>query len=198
MPADVAIRPGLTADELCVTEAERSSLAALRDAAGVSGGPIERHGIRMLFICEQMARGMGREVDRELLLISGLLHDIGIYRAAWRGGPYVSDGREVAAELIEPYGWDPLRLELCLDSIEHHHRLRAQWQRGTEVELMRRADLVELSANAIRFGLERRWLRELNRSVPRKGAYGEIARRLFDLARDRPRTLPKIFFAGRG
>lgn len=179
-----------------MTEAERLALAELRDAAGEPGGPIERHGVRMLFICEQMAADRGLEVDSELLLVSGLLHDIGIYEKAWRGDAYVTDGRRHAAELLADCGWSEERTTLLGDSIEYHHHLRPQWKHGGEVELMRRADLVELTANAINYGVDRGWLKRLNQAVPRDGAYGEIARQLLALARDRPASLPKIFFAG--
>ena len=54
-----------------------------------------------------------------------------------------------------------------------HHELRSQLARGGEVEALRLADLVDVSGGLLLFGLDRRWLRALNRSVPRRGLVGE-------------------------
>lgn len=104
-----------------------------------------------------------------MLLIAGLLHDIGLYDEASHGGVYVREGAEFTAELLRVHGWDEQRIRLCFDAIERHHEVRSQWDRGPEVELIRRADLIDLSSGLVRFDLSRRWLRDLFRSVPRNG-----------------------------
>ena len=82
------------------------------------------------------------------------------------GDAYVRDSRRLAAEVLAPFGWSGLRLERCLDAIEHHHRLVPQWSRGVEVELLRRADLVEGTGGLVAFGFPRRRLRRLFRAGP--------------------------------
>jgi HD superfamily phosphodiesterase len=84
-------------------------------------------------------------VDREVILIAGLLHDVGLYDAASHGGVYVREGAEFTAEILRTQGWDEDRIRLCFDAIERHHELRSPWERGAEVELIRRADLVDVS-----------------------------------------------------
>ncbi len=190
--------PTVTADELVRTDAEREALRLLREAAGETGGPMERHGVRCFLIAEELAAEGGHEIDREATLIAGLLHDIGLYDGAAEGGAYVTDGRHYAERMLTGRGWSGERLRRCLDAIEYHHDLRPQWDAGAEAELMRRADLVELSGGTIAFGLRRGWLRGLFAAVPRAGIYGEVGRMVAKAARERPLTLPQIFLRGRG
>ena len=152
------------AEDLARSDAEIAALAKLREITGESGGPMERHGLRVFLIADRLATASELEIDRELLLVAGLLHDIGLYDEASHG-VYVQEGAEFTAELLGAQGWDQDRIRLCFDAIERHHELRSQWERGAEVELIRRADLVDLSSGLVRFGLSRGWLRDLsNRS----------------------------------
>ena len=88
------------AEDLARTEAESAALARLREITGESGGPMERHGLRVFLIADRLATARDRTVDRELLLIAGLLHDIGLYDEASHGGVYVREGAEFTAELL--------------------------------------------------------------------------------------------------
>jgi predicted hydrolase (HD superfamily) len=181
------------AEDLVRTESEAAALARLREITGESGGPMERHGLRVFLIADRLATARDAEVDRELLLIAGLLHDIGLYDEASRGGVYVLEGAEFTAELLRSQGWEEERIRLCFDAVERHHELRSQWERGAEVELIRRADLIDVSAGLVRFGLSREWLRDLFKSISRDGTYRTIGHELARILRNRPLTLPQIF-----
>lgn len=178
------------ANELTRTDAERACLQALRDAAGGAGGPVELHSVRVFLIAQRLARN---ELDRELLLCASLLHDIGLYPSVPGDGPYVSDGRRLAGALLAPHGWAPERLERLEIAVERHHNWRPQSAAGDEVELIRRADLVELSAGTVRFGLSRSWLRALAGSWPRRGFYGGLVRLLTPIVLRHPLRLLRIF-----
>jgi hypothetical protein len=128
-----------------------------------------------------------------VLLCAALLHDIGAYPLAASDGPYTADGRRFALALLDRFGWPEMRLKACGDAIEQHHQLVDQWELGPEAELMRRADLADVSGGLVNFGLSRGWLRGLFRAAPRAGIYGELARIVGRMARDRPDTRPKIF-----
>ena len=182
-----------SAEDLARTDSENAALAALREATGETGGPMERHGLRVFLIADRLATARELKVDREVLLIAGLLHDVGLYDAASHGGVYVKEGAEFTAEIFRKQGWKEDRIRLCFDAIERHHELRSQWDRGAEVELIRRADLVDLSDGLIRFGLSREWIRDLFRSVSRQGTYRTIGFEVARVLRHRPLTLPQIF-----
>lgn len=184
----------LRAADLAESSDELDALAAVTELTGETDGGLERHGVRCYLLCLELAAIHSAEVDRELLLIAALLHDIGLYPGASRGGVYVKDGAEFARGVYEGRpGWERSRLETLLLTIERHHELRRQWQAGPEVELMRRADLIEVSATAVRFAVPRERIRAINAAVPRKGFYREIGRLLGRAALERPTTLPRIF-----
>jgi hypothetical protein len=89
--------------------------------------------------------------------------------------------------------WPPERLNRCLDAVEQHHALRDRSSFGVEVELMRRADLVDVSAGLVNFGIDRWWVRNLVREIPRSGFHRFLARETWRMARERPRSLPHVF-----
>jgi hypothetical protein len=175
------------------TDAERACLAALREATGTTDDPMERHTVRQFLIAERMAADRGLDVDRELLLCATFLHDAGLYPGVTTGDVYVRDSRRLAERTLAPFHWDPARLARCLDAIEQHHAQRSRWDWGTEVELVRRSDLVDLSGGLVSFGVSRGWLRGLFRAIPRKGFYRLIAGGLFAAAKQHPGNIPRIF-----
>jgi hypothetical protein len=174
-------------------EPARACLAKLRELAGGGDTAMERHCLRVYEIAVALGRKREIELDLELLTCAAWLHDAGLYPGAATSDAYVSDGRRLAEPLVAAFGGPPDRVATLGDAIERHHELRPQWSRGAEVELLRRADLVDVSQGLITFGLDRAWLRALSRRVPRKGMLREIGALLARAARDRPRTLPAIF-----
>ncbi len=187
-----------SAEELCETEAERASLTTLRELAAETDGPLERHGVRVFLLCLELAGRGSFTVDRELLLCAALLHDAGLLPGAATGDLYVRDGRRVAEDLLFTLGWGPERLALLGETVERHHEVRSQWRRGAEVELLRRADLIEVSAGVVAFGVPRGRIRGLFRAVPRDGFALGIGALVVRVLRDRPSTLPRIFAPGPG
>jgi predicted hydrolase (HD superfamily) len=182
-----------TGEDLARTDSEVAALEKLRQITGETGGPMERHGLRVFLIADRLATARGVVVDREVLLIAGLLHDVGLYDQASHGGVYVREGAEFTAELLRAQGWDEQRIRVCFDAIERHHEVRSQWDRGPEVEVIRRADLIDLTSGLVRFDLSREWLRDLFRSVPRDGTYGTIGREVAKQLLHRPLQFAQIF-----
>jgi hypothetical protein len=126
--------------------------------------------------------------------VAAILHDIGLYPRASRGGVYTADGAELAWEMLRAHSWSTERIRRCAEAIDRHHELRRQLARGGEVEALRLADLVDLSGGLLTFGLDRRWLRALNQTVPRQGLIAELTRELGRAFRQRPLTIPQIFW----
>ena len=153
---------------------------------------MENHSARAFVVAEELARRDGLAIDRELLLCAAWLHDAGLYPGAATHDTYVADGRHLAEGILD---WPAERMTRLGDAIEYHHELRPQWDRGPEVELMRRGDLVEVSQTLVTFGLSRRWLRGLRSAIPPAGMVPEIGRLLFQALRERPGTVPQIFTA---
>jgi hypothetical protein len=180
-------------DSVDTTPATEACLAELRSLSGSEGGPLELHGLRVYEIACELGARRGFAVDRELLLCVALLHDAGLYPGAASSDTYVVDGRRLLARVVAPFDWPPERVALAGEAIERHHELRPQWAHGNEVELIRRADLIDVSAGLIRFGLDRRWLQDLATRWPRSGLVREISRLVGGALRTRPLTMLQIF-----
>ena len=119
-------------DTLVRTDAERECLAALRRATGAPHTVMEGHGVRVFLLMERMAAERRAGLDREIALCASLLHDVGLYPCAAHAEPYVVDSRRYADPILRSSGWTAPRIRACLDAIEFHHDLRAQWHRGPE------------------------------------------------------------------
>src|SRR4051794_25027106 len=132
------------ADELLTTEAEAAALEALRAGTGETDGGMERHTVRQYLIAERIADTRHIPYDRELLLCASFLHDAGLYRAASTGDVYIKDSARYARRTLEPFGWPEERVRKCMDACEQHHAFTTRWWMATEVELVRRADFVEV------------------------------------------------------
>ena len=182
----------INADALSATPAARAALETLRAAAGADS-PMERHCLRQFAIAERLAGD--REFDRELLLCACWLHDVGLYTDS--RDPYVTEGARVAARVLEPFAWPPERLQRCMNACEQHHAPRSRMAMGLEVELVRRSDLVDVTAGLVNFGLDRGWLRDLFREVPREGLWRLIASAVLSELRHRPATLAHVFLSPR-
>jgi hypothetical protein len=182
-------------DALAVTGAERRCLEQLLSAAAGTGtGEVmEAHTLRCWLLAERLALKRSLLIDPEVLRCAAILHDIGLYDRVSRGGVYVSDGAAFARELLTPFGWSEERLALCANAVEHHHELRPQWDAGAEVELLRLADLVDVTRGMVGAGLARAEISSIFAVVPRDGFYRGIGKLVVQMARERPLTLPRIF-----
>ncbi len=91
-----------------------------------------------------------------------------VIRAAFGRSPLDWQRRGVGAQRA---GAPEHRLRTRIDVCEQHRALTSRWWVPSEVELVRRSDLVEvLPELGARFGIPRSWLkRELWQAVPRAG-----------------------------
>jgi hypothetical protein len=182
----------MDADALSTTPPAHAALEALRTAAGANG-PMEGHCLRQFAIAEQLAGG--RALDRELLLCACWLHDTGLYTPS--RDPYVTEGARLADRVLAPFGWPPERLQRCMDACEQHHAPRSRLAMGLEVELVRQADLVDVTAGIVNFGLDRQWVRALFRDVPRDGFWRLLGGAVLGELRHRPASLTGDFISPR-
>ena len=183
----------VVAEGLITTDAERGALERLRDASGETDGVMERHCVRCFLLCEELAARHHADLDREVSLCAAFLHDIGLYDSITHGGVYTEEGADVARELGAEAGWDERRTTLCANACAYHHALRAKWELGAEVELLRLADRIEVSGGLVRSGLDRAQIRKVNEAAPRDGFYSGLVHVVWPVLRSRPLTLPRIF-----
>lgn len=154
---------------------------------------MERHCVRCFLFIELLARRRSLEFDREVALCAAFIHDAGIYPSLSEGGVYTDESGIVVERLFLDAGAGPERAALAAEACAQHHALRDQSAKGTEVELMRLADRIEVSGGVIRSGLSGREVGDVFERVSRKGFYTGIGKLLVGVLRDRPLTLPRIF-----
>ncbi|MEJ7876393.1 MAG: HD domain-containing protein [Solirubrobacterales bacterium] len=183
----------LRAESLIETTAERASLEALREATGEPGGAMEAHCLRCFRLCELLAAKHNADLDREVMLCAALLHDIGLYESVSDGGVYTDEGADVARAIGLEMDWDSRRAELCAEACARHHSVKAQWELGAEVEVLRLADRIEVSGGLSRAGLSRAQINGVFAETPRDGFYAGLFHVVWPALRSRPLTIPKIF-----
>jgi hypothetical protein len=183
----------VVAPDLVRTPLEQRFLDLVRDVTGDLDGPMERHGVRCFLLVELLGARRRVEIDREVALCAALAHDLGIYPSASHGGVYTDEGGELAAGLFREAGAGEDRARLVADACAYHHALRPQWSRGAEVELLRRADQIEVAAGLVRHGLDRGQVQAVFAAAPRDRFYAEIGKLLGGALRERPLTVPRIF-----
>jgi hypothetical protein len=89
------------------------------------------------------------------------------------------------------------RLQRCMDACEQHHAPRSRLAMGLEVELVRQADLVDVTAGIVNFGLDRQWVRALFRDVPRDGFWRLVGGAVLGELGHRPASLTGVFVSPR-
>src|SRR4051794_23717332 len=174
-----------------MTADEQTCLDALWKAEGAENGPIARHSERVFRLAEKLAGD--RPIDVELLRCASYLHEIGLFEPVDGKDAYVTEGRHYAEQLLAD--WEPERLRRCGDAIEFHHASHSQEAKGLEVELVRRADRIELSQGLDRQGLDRAVIKEGRQAVPVDGFLPAVLKLLARHALHRPAAMPGIFLA---
>jgi len=80
------------------------------------------HCLRVLALAEELARAERLDYDEEILRLSALLHDIGLYRAysLREGADHARRSVAVAARMLRDGDFPPQATRVVLDAIEHH------------------------------------------------------------------------------
>lgn len=146
-------------------------LATWRGALGHDADAYRGHVYRMLTFARALA---GEELPGDALAVAAVFHDLGI----WTDGTfdYLEPSARRAEEWIAAH-------ELAVDSREvvrmialHHKLTRCPAEAGALAEAFRRADLIDVSLGAIRFGLPRTFVREVRTAFPNAGFHRCLAR----------------------
>jgi len=108
------------------------------------------------------------------ILVASAFHDLGIW--THRTFDYLPPSVELAKSWLSAHGLDALEEEVRA-IISEHHKLRPYTGRfSSSVEAFRKADLVDLSLGAIRFGLPAAFVRAVRAAFPNAGFHRLLAR----------------------
>ncbi len=125
----------------------------LRDATGETDGVMERHTLRCFLLCELLAEKHNADLDREVMLVASILHDVGLYDAVSEGGVYTDEGGEFARKLGLEHGWDERRADLCAKACAQPPRGRRTVGAGRRGRVLRLADRIEVFSGVPQAGL---------------------------------------------
>ena len=145
-----------------------------REVIGEDFDGYRNHCQRMVHCC--LALRDCSEVERQKLMIAAAFHDIGIWTAHTLD--YLPPSVTPAMAYLKDKGLEAWSEEIRLMITEHHKLSAYDDGRYPLVELFRQGDLVDFSLGLVRFGLPRRFVRELKQTFPNAGFH----RRLLQLA----------------
>jgi predicted metal-dependent HD superfamily phosphohydrolase len=128
------------------------------------------HTYRVLNLCGALQDGA--DDAQEKIAVAAAFHDLGI----WTDGTfdYLAPSAQRAEAHLRSRGnaaWIPEVTQMILQ----HHKVRpAEARGGTLVEAFRRADWIDVSRGAIRFGVSRQFVRELYAAWPSAGFHWRL------------------------
>ena len=98
------------------------------------------HCLRVFDLAEELARSERLDYDQEILRLSALLHDIGLYRAysLREGADHARRSMAVATRMLRDGDFPPQATRVVLDAVEHHPP-GAPPGRSTEAALLKDA-----------------------------------------------------------
>lgn len=116
----------------------------------------------------------GQSSPSSAVLIASAFHDLGI----WTNGTfdYLPPSVDLAKSYLSSHGLGALESEVCAIITEHHKLLPYKSQFSPSVESFRRADLVDVSLGAVRFGLPSSFVRSVRAAFPNAGFHRLLAR----------------------
>ncbi|MFE9578097.1 HD domain-containing protein [Nocardia sp. NPDC006044] len=150
------------------------------------------HVLRVLSLCDLLALGAGEPApsSRAEYLTAAVFHDLGV----WTAGTfdYLEPSERLAEQWLTAHDGGA-QIPLVIAMIDEHHRIRAARDPRPQVEIFRRADTIDATAGARRFGVSRRDYRAIVRRYPSAGFYRRLARLAADRARAHPLSpLPMV------
>ena len=146
-----------------------SILAQYSTLIGADFAGYRNHCYRVLNVYVQLAALKGVAVNVDEAAIALAFHDIGLWTD--KTLDYLPPSvREARQYLAANAGFDVTKIGLM---ISEHHKL-LPYKADPQVELFRRADLVDFSLGLVRHGLSKSWIAELKAVFPNAGFHNRL------------------------
>ena len=148
-------------------------LAPHAPTAGADFRGYRNHCQRIFRFCLTLA-GERASAERDIYAVAAAFHDLGIFTSDTLD--YLAPSRALARDWLAAHGKSALD-RVVEDMIESHHALLSRpGDRDSTTEIFRRADLVDLSLGAIRFGVPSAIVTEVRQSFPNAGFHRFLVR----------------------
>lgn len=159
---------------LAVTKSYPRVSAILDSYADLLGGDRTAYQHHVYRVLNYYAALRGSDEIPEAVLIAAAFHDIGIWTD--HTIDYLEPSARHAEDYLHHHQLAALQTEVR-EVIEYHHKLTPyEESHASTVEAYRRADLVDLSLGAIRFGLPADFVRSVKAALPNAGFHGRLVR----------------------
>ncbi|MBB3036962.1 hypothetical protein [Hoyosella altamirensis] len=146
-------------------------------ALGADRTAYSHHVLRVLGLCDLLwERSPDSEIPpsgREEYLTALAFHDLGIWSAGTMD--YLGPSVALAHQWLDEHGQGHHRAAVA-QMIEHHHKLRPAGRAISPVEIVRRADLIDVTLGLIAFGIPRRKYRDLLHAFPDAGFHPKLVK----------------------
>ena len=164
-------------------------LGGWRDVIGKDYAGYRNHVCRVVHYC--FALRDCSEEDRHKVIIAACFHDLGIWSA--NTSNYLPPSEALAGDYLRQRGIEHWIQEIEL-MIDRHHKLRTYRDgRYPLVEVLREADLVDVSLGIQKFGLPGAYVRDVKRQFPNAGFHWRLVKLLGQGLRRRPWNPLPIF-----
>lgn len=127
------------------------------------------HVVRVLNYFSALTPG---HVCPEQVLVAASFHDLGIWSA--KTFDYLAPSVQLARDYLESANRDSLVPEVAALIFQHHKLTPYRADFASTVETFRRADLIDVSWGAIRFGVERPFIHAVKSSFPNAGFHRRL------------------------
>ena len=156
---------------------------------------LRHHCLRLDRFTSMLLEQAGLRLDRDLLYLAAMLHDLGLVVDDVEGDSYLARSQALFRRETADLGLDPGQSAAIDECLLYNHRVRPVPGTGPEAERFRQAVWIEHSRGLLRFGLDRGAIRQVFAELPRDN----LDRVLLDFTRrvlvTEPRTLVDgIFF----
>lgn len=142
--------------------------------AAVLGGQARGYRNHVYRTLNYYAKLSGTDDVPDCVMIGAAFHDVGIWTD--RTFDYIEPSLARARSYLSQLGLSDLEPEVVA-LIGHHHKLRAYTRaHAKHVESYRRADLIDVSLGAIRFGLPRSFVGLVKAAFPNAGFHPYLCR----------------------
>jgi hypothetical protein len=164
-------------------------LASWKDQIGRDYAGYRNHVYRVVHFCFAL-RDCGEE-ERRKVIIAACFHDLGIWSADT--ADYLPPSSALAKDYLAQHHLDEWSNEVSL-MIDTHHKLRPYRDaRYPLVEVLRRADLVDVSLGIVKFGLPGAYIKRVKRQFPNEGFHKRLVRLVGGWSARHPVRPPPFF-----
>lgn len=154
------------------------------------------HCVRTFWFADRIAES-GLRLDREIVYVAAMLHDLGVLETYDQGRRFDVDGAHAAREFLKGHAYPTKKIEVVWDAIALHLEAGIADAKGPEVRLINLGSAADALGRGVT-DLDPKFVRELIEDFPRLDFPNAWLRMLFEYVMKKPERANSIFLEGMG